>query len=45
MRVPPNDTDKLLDSHVSPMVMSRSTMPSGSLRIDPDRIKTKRAPT
>jgi hypothetical protein len=41
-RVPPDDTDKLLDrAHVSPMVMAgRETR--GWLRVDSEGVKTKR---
>ena len=42
VRVPPDDTDKLLRrAHVSPMVMAgRETR--GWLRVDADGVKTKR---
>jgi TfoX/Sxy family transcriptional regulator of competence genes len=42
VRVPPQETDKLLDrAHVSPMVMAGREA-RGWLRIDPDGLKTKR---
>jgi TfoX/Sxy family transcriptional regulator of competence genes len=42
VRVPPQDTDKLLDrAHVSPMVM-RGREARGWLRVDADGVKTKR---
>jgi hypothetical protein len=42
VRVPPQDTDKLLDrAHVSPMVMAGREA-RGWLRVDPGGLKTKR---
>ena len=42
VRVPPHETDKLLDrAHVSPMVMAGREA-RGWLRVDPDGLKTKR---
>jgi TfoX/Sxy family transcriptional regulator of competence genes len=42
VRVPPDETDKLLDrAHVSPMVMAGREA-RGWLRVDPDGLKTKR---
>lgn len=42
LRVPPQDTDKLLDRpHVRPMVMAGREA-RGWLRVDPDGLKTKR---
>jgi hypothetical protein len=42
VRVPPDDTEKLLDrAHVSPMVMAGREA-RGWLRVDSDGVKTKR---
>jgi TfoX/Sxy family transcriptional regulator of competence genes len=42
VRVPPEETDKLLDrAHVSPMVMAGRDA-RGWLRVEPDGVKTKR---
>jgi TfoX/Sxy family transcriptional regulator of competence genes len=42
VRVPPEETDKLLDrAHVSPMVMAGREA-RGWLRVEPDGVKTKR---
>jgi TfoX/Sxy family transcriptional regulator of competence genes len=42
VRVPPQETDNLLDrAHVSPMVMAGREA-RGWLRVDPDGLKTKR---